>query len=157
MAYIRFKVINGDYYKISCYLDAGLPIKVKNGDLIRVPEGTHVLKLRGETVEHVIQETIDDDECIIIEMMLGMSRDGAASTVVIGYPEYTVVTMDEDEKREIDEKLDAIQAEKERKSKRREKIANVIYLVLGIGTGLALIIAVVMSICSNNGCIQMPK
>lgn len=156
MAYIRFKVVNNDFGRVSCYLDAGLPIKVGDGDIIRVSAGTHVLKLEGETVEHVVQETIDDDECILIKMMLGPSRGTYVTTVVIGYPEYAVVTLDEDEKREIDAKLDAIQAEKERKSKRREKITNTICLILGLGVGSAVVVAVVMVICSRNGCIQLP-
>lgn len=143
MAYIRFKVVNNDFGRVSCYLDAGLPIKVGDGDIIRVSAGTHVLKLEGETVEHVVQETIDDDECILIKMMLGPSRGTYVTTVVIGYPEYAVVTLDEDEKREIDAKLDAIEAKKQKKSALKRKIA----ITIGVIYAIAIVVGVIGYLC----------
>lgn len=148
MAYIRFKVVNNDYFgRVSCYLDAGLPMKVGDGDIIRVSAGTHVLKLEGETVEHVVQETIDDDECILIKMMLGPSRGTYVTTVVIGYPEYAVVTLDEDEKREIDAKLDAIEAKKQKKSALKRKIAITIGVIYAIAIAIAIVVGVIGYLC----------
>lgn len=147
MAYIRFKVVNNYFGRVSCYLDAGLPMKVGDGDIIRVSAGTHVLKLEGETVEHVVQETIDDDECILIKMMLGPSRGTYVTTVVIGYPEYAVVTLDEDEKREIDAKLDAIEAKKQKKSALKRKIAITIGVIYAIAIAIAIVVGVIGYLC----------
>lgn len=147
MAYIRFKVVNNYFGRVSCYLDAGLSMRVGDGDIIRVSAGTHVLKLEGETVEHVVQETIDDDECILIKMMLGPSRGTYVTTVVIGYPEYAVVTLDEDEKREIDAKLDAIEAKKQKKSALKRKIAITIGVIYAIAIAIAIVVGVIGYLC----------
>lgn len=94
MPFIHFKISEASGWKKHyCEVDGHIT-NFKDGDIIEVGEGMHVVSFESGMTRWNVQETIHGDECLNILIAVGMAP-GSAYNTVLGAPQYAVGELDE--------------------------------------------------------------
>ena len=125
MAYLHFKILNGGFdTKFECKFDGALPIYFKNGEYVKIGSGKHLITFDGGGTEWNIQETLSDDDCLNIEIMVAFNED-YGHRAVAGTPEYRIIPLNRDMIDDIEERIKELA---EARSKKARKIWKIVLL-----------------------------
>jgi len=146
MAYVHFIILNNGFdAKFHCTVNGGEEVYFKNGEYIQIDEGKQLLTFDGGGSEWNVQETLSENDCLTIELMVGYNESCGYRTV-IGYPEYRVTKCSEAGLAIIEEQMRELAEERAAKSKRIKRIANNVLLAFSV---FLLVGAVIASIAGG--------
>ena len=140
MAYIHFRIVNDGYNsKFECTLDGGLTIFFKTGEHVRIDAGMHLLTFDGGTTEWYIQETLAENDCLTVDMMIGYDEYG--EKIVVGCPEYKIISLDQSTVEYVEETIKEFEDERAAKSKKIKrkilKYFSIFLFIAGVIASLA--------------------
>ncbi len=133
MAFIHFAVPEGSS-GWSCEIDRRTWINFKGGDYEEIPNGYHVISFETGIQRWNIQETLEEDDCI--EVLMVINFDG-----IVGEPTYSIEKISERKIEWIRGQLAEKEVKAEKKQEIRKHIRHLIILGYITITSLALSVA----------------
>ena len=144
MPYLQVRILNGGFKTKSIFtLDGYDEIVFENDQTIKIDEGTHLLTFDGGFTKWNIQETLETNDYLVVELMLGYN-DMCGYTTVVGEPQYYTKSLDEGAVQICEDRIANYKAEEEAKAKRTQRgiiLGISIYLFLCV---LGLMIAAII-------------
>lgn len=136
MAYVHFKIMNAGFdAKFGCKVDGYRSIDFRNGEYVKIDSGKHLITFDGGGTDWNIQETVSDDDCIDVEIMISYN-DSCGYMTVVGMPEYRIIPLNQDMIDDIEERIkDYAEARSENAKKIWKKvlrIASIAFVFLSI-------------------------
>ena len=135
MAYIHFHITEGSVaQKYHCEIDGHNYISFRNDDYVWIDNGHHVIIFEGADSNWTLQETLNPNDCIEVVLVLGFYGQWA-SIGVLGQPQYEILSLQENDIKRINEKIEKTETAKKQKQKKiaiRVGIVLAIIVVIGV-------------------------
>ena len=132
MAYVHFIIQNNIDGKFYCELDGANLIYFRSGDYLKLDEGKHLITFDGGMTKWNVQDTLEENDCMTIELMIGYNENCGYKTV-IGFPEYRIASLGEDAIKVVEELMANRAEEKALKSAElKKRIIKISLLILSL-------------------------